>query len=958
MTASFLRRPAVIRCVVLLACLVIALFFAAYTTSVAWADEPDASAPSPAAASSEESAGVTSDQEQDVSANDAAGAAAEGAADGEGAAPDSANAGSTIAFFATSSETVVTTVDGLLAAIEAAPTDGAQVTIALQGNADGVFDLGTHGKIAISGQRNIVIKDAGAPVSLVRTNSGDGAAPLFYIEEGSTLTISSGAADDGAPLFSYSGQEAPRARTYQGSTLVIEGGLLAGNRSSYGTLVQNGYEDSKTDWSWGGALTITGGVFSNNASTGRYGGGVVFSNTDDAGSLTISGGTFTGNYTEATGHNDAMEAGRNHGGGAVYVRRGVLTITGGVFEANEARGLTGPSTNFGGGGGAIYVANVAALPGMTKGESHFTLSGDATFMGNKNTSSGGAIMLSWNVQGSFKSGTFENNYAQDLGGAVYTEEASVSEFGRTAVFGNTAGHFGGGLWLCPSGQGVSSPSQSNLALFDNKAGDLSLDPDSAVHGTGAAGDDFALMYPSKKEVESSSVVLGDGWYSEAGVVTWYRDGQPLPKATGFGAMNTGWSMGKVEASEAFLTDPSVARYAEGDRTQVAAGRYVLEKHHGDAWKSDAGGLALKSVVSDEAKGRAKAAASLTFTGNSAGLSGGAIGSDGSLKFVAGGVASWTKVDADDPDTVVGGSSWLLSYDAAQGEPYSDAAEDDRLWGGPSPDRWALADGTWSAVVEDNTGQDGYVGYDLDARPGHFLVANLSAGSYEMTEKAAPDGYLASDETYSFAVAADTSALFPAITGAAADNAIGNTRKPSSAQASLAANKTLVGGELTEGAFDFVLEERGDDGAYQEVQTVANKTDGAISFDPVSYDEEGTHLYRLAERAGDAANITYDQAVYYAQVVVTKGTDEAGRAALTASVAYFADEEGTQPIDAVEFVNTVSDQPPADSDQPPADEGDQPEASPHTGDNVLLQVCLALFALSATTVVVAARRMRV
>lgn len=143
------------------------------------------------------------------------------------------------------------TVDDLLAAIEAAPTDGTQVTIALQGDADGVFDLGTHGKIAISGQRNIVIKDAGASVSLARTNSGDGAAPLFYVKEGSTLTISSGAADDGTPLFSYSGQEAPLARTYQGSTLVIGGGLFDGNRSSYGALVQNGYENSTTDWSWG-----------------------------------------------------------------------------------------------------------------------------------------------------------------------------------------------------------------------------------------------------------------------------------------------------------------------------------------------------------------------------------------------------------------------------------------------------------------------------------------------------------------------------------------------------------------------------------------------------------------------------------------------------------------------------------------------------------------------------------
>lgn len=89
-----------------------------------------------------------------------------------------------------------------------------------------------------------------------------------------------------------------------------------------------------------------------------------------------------------------------------------------------------------------------------------------------------------------------------------------------------------------------------------------------------------------------------------------------------------------------------------------------------------------------------------------------------------GTVSWTKTDGG--TTVLGGSEWSLT--------------------GP---------GGTSVTVVDNTGQEGYVGLDTDARPGQFAVINQNWGTYQLVETQAPSGYALTTTTTSLTVNATT-----------------------------------------------------------------------------------------------------------------------------------------------------------------------------------------------------------
>lgn len=853
--------------------------------------------------------------------------------------------------------TIVSSATELAEALANAPTDGTQTVIELRADQSGAFPVDSATFTVPSGA-NVVLTDAGTAVSISRNTSQSNAKPLFTVGDGQgssgTLTVRSGtsatgseaaidgaAADSEAPAvttdpsynLSYRNQTGPFARALKGGTLAIEGGAFTGNVAPYGAVVQNGYQNSSTDNALGGTLTISGGLFEGNSTGGpygegddganddanvkggMYGGGVVFSSTDGTtGSTTISGGTFRHNWTNA--RNNAIDH-EMHGGGAIHARRGGVTVLGGTFEQNKAGNLSEPGTNQIGGGGAIYVANAGidelgmgsgTVPSKLTIASATDSSSDAPrFVGNISTGSGGAVMTAWNVEASFEAGTFEGNSAEDLGGGVYTEEKTSSEFGFTVAYGNTAAHFGGGLWLCPSGVSIASQA-SNLALFDNKAGGddatLALDRYLTQHGTGGAGDDLAIMYPNKDIAKSNSTVISNSWYSGAEVTSWYEDGKSTVKATGFGDMGTNWGIGHLYQKDAFTVVADVPRY-DGTQPAWVPGTYTLTQNRADVADWDKkGGIALKSIPKDEAaKQTAKSRAMLTFVNNTAGLSGGAIGSDGTLSFTSSGLASWNKVDADDPGTALGGSSWTLSYAGDADTPYADDSADNSLWAGDvdSPDRWSDASGTWTAIVRDNVGQPGYTGFDTDPHPGAISVDNLSSGTFHLKELDAPAGYAPSSKTYSFDIAHGSLTSLPAISGADfSGNRIGNKVLPGSAQ--LSATKHFSGGALEPQQFSFSLEERSADGSYRTLETVKNgaPADGssraAISFSAITYATPGEHVYRITETPGDSAGIQYDDAAYFAKVVVAKPDPSSMTTGLETTVTYYSDEACTQQID--------------------------------------------------------------
>ena len=102
----------------------------------------------------------------------------------------------------------------------------------------------------------------------------------------------------------------------------------------------------------------------------------------------------------------------------------------------------------------------------------------------------------------------------------------------------------------------------------------------------------------------------------------------------------------------------------------------------------------------------------------------------------------------------------------------------------------------------------------------------------------------------------------------------NAFTPNATTATIELSKELTGRELVDGEFSFELYE----GA-NKLQTVTNKS-GKVTFDAISYTEEGEHTYTVKEVKGNVPGITYDTAEKQVTVQVTKDGDN-----LKATVVY-------------------------------------------------------------------------
>lgn len=97
----------------------------------------------------------------------------------------------------------------------------------------------------------------------------------------------------------------------------------------------------------------------------------------------------------------------------------------------------------------------------------------------------------------------------------------------------------------------------------------------------------------------------------------------------------------------------------------------------------------------------------------------------------------------------------------------------------------------------------------------------------------------------------------------------NSYKAAGTSITFNAAKVLTGRDLKKGEFAFELR----DANGKVLQTVKNgaPTEGGyapIAFDPITYDELGTHDYSIVEVKGDAEGVTYDETVFTYHVVVT------------------------------------------------------------------------------------------
>ena len=86
----------------------------------------------------------------------------------------------------------------------------------------------------------------------------------------------------------------------------------------------------------------------------------------------------------------------------------------------------------------------------------------------------------------------------------------------------------------------------------------------------------------------------------------------------------------------------------------------------------------------------------------------------------------------------------------------------------------------------------------------------------------------------------------------------------SVSVTLNAKKELKNGTLKDGDFSFELLRDG-----KVIQTVSNKKDGSIVFDPLTYNQPGEDELIIREKAGSRSDIEYDSSQYTVKIQITE-----------------------------------------------------------------------------------------
>ncbi len=389
-----------------------------------------------------------------------------------------------------------------------------------------------------------------------------------------------------------------------GSTLVISGGVIAGNYAPSGGGVYamnstvnmvggiisgNGTNQDQRGYGAGicaenSSVTITNGYITNNKyqfyqntdstgwkhlGNGCHGGGGIaaFSQSEGQkiGSLVISGGFITGNYS--------AEAGGGIYAGAWNRALSGFTFSGGIIASNVAQNSEG---------GGIRIA------APTVGE--FNVSGTKAYITNNTTNTtndwgGGGVFVQGSSDQGIKSASLyiynaliTNNHANGFGGgfaACPTGQTAITDTNGIAIYGNSDGR--------PDGRGYNRSGGTH-----EKTDDKDWRPN---HEGGEITEDF------KKAGHQDLFLIRDSANAESLPYIAAVTGQML----GGGAAN--WS-GTIDN-----TPTSIGKY-EG-----AQAKYMI---------------GLKSEPIQEDKDAATAAASLFITGNRSNIHGGGIMTNGDV----------------------------------------------------------------------------------------------------------------------------------------------------------------------------------------------------------------------------------------------------------------------------------------------------------------------------------------
>lgn len=318
---------------------------------------------------------------------------------------------------------------------------------------------------------------------VITQKQGGSVSSLVYAENGSTVNMSGGYVCGASSLRAGGGIE-----ICNNSSLNVSGGVIAGNSAYSGGGV---HANAST-------VTITNGVISGNSAldSAGFGGGIM---AEYGGSVTVFGGYITNNrYAKFCG----KDGDGCHGGAGLAAIKGADVA---IYDGQ----ITGNYSDEAGGG--VYVTNIGQ-----QDMAWLKVTGGIIASNVSYRSEGAGIRVGQKVD-AFINGTKESNGTKksivyitnnhcmsrfDWGGGgifVQGDSNNADNAGRLFVYNsyissNTAGGYGGGVAVCPSGKTLVTNTEGT-AIFGNKsAGNEFLGenhPNPAYKQEGNSGNDKA-----------------------------------------------------------------------------------------------------------------------------------------------------------------------------------------------------------------------------------------------------------------------------------------------------------------------------------------------------------------------------------------------------------------------------------------------------------------------------------
>ena len=301
--------------------------------------------------------------------------------------------------------------------------------------------------------------DSGVITQQYNCNVGN----LIYAENGSTVNMSGGyvcgASSSGAGAGIKVSNDKGKA-----STLKLTGGVIAGNSAPSGGGV----------YAKGSTVTITNGVISGNSTldSAGFGGGIM---AEYGGSVTVSGGYITNNkYANFCGHDGYGD----HGGAGLAARNGThVTISGGQITGNYSEEA----------GGGVYVTDVDRNEQSRTGMARLKITGGIIASNVSYRSEGAGIRVGQMVDAMINGSSNDspvyitNNSCMSRfdwgGGGIFVQGNSDLGKEKTAgrlfiynsyIRANTAGGYGGGVAVCPTGKTLVTNTEGT-AIFGNSS---------------------------------------------------------------------------------------------------------------------------------------------------------------------------------------------------------------------------------------------------------------------------------------------------------------------------------------------------------------------------------------------------------------------------------------------------------------------------------------------------------